>query len=45
MQYNFNEIIDRRHTDSIKWDHIPGKSQRHPHVDCRHGFPLPPAGD
>lgn len=23
MQYNFNEVIDRRHTDSIKWDHIP----------------------
>lgn len=24
MQYNFDEIIDRRNTDSVKWDHIPG---------------------
>lgn len=24
MKYCFDEIIDRRNTDSIKWDHIPG---------------------
>ena len=23
MQYHFDELIDRRNTDSIKWDHIP----------------------
>ena len=23
MKYCFDEIIDRRNTDSIKWDHIP----------------------
>ncbi|MFA6872163.1 MAG: MalY/PatB family protein [Bacteroidaceae bacterium] len=26
-KYNFDELIDRRHTDSIKYDHIPEKYQ------------------
>lgn len=24
MQYHFDEIVDRRNTDSVKWDRIPG---------------------
>ena len=30
MKYNFDEIIDRRNTDSVKWDRIPGNPEAIP---------------
>ena len=44
MKYNFDEVIERRGTDSVKYDAVPERWGRndlltHPDVGGRHGFP------
>ncbi len=38
MKYNFDEIIERRGTNSYKWDLVKGR-RRYSYVGSRHGFP------
>ena len=44
MKYCFDEIIDRRNTDSIKWDHIPGNPDANPMWVADMDFRCPPTG-
>ena len=46
MTYNFDEVIERRGTDSVKWDGVKSVWGRPPpHVGGGYGFPHAPVCD
>ena len=48
MTYNFDEVIERRGTDSVKWDGVKsvwGRDDLLPHVGGGYGFPHAPVCD
>ena len=38
MNYNFDEIINRKGTDSVKWDAVEGRWGRNDLIRC--GWPI-----
>ena len=45
MTYNFDEVIERRGTDSVKWDGVKSVWGPPPHVGGGYGFPHAPVCD